>query len=240
MPWYRTCQECGLVGTYTKPNVLDPKERWRDTKCRKCKSEALDYGSNSDPRIEREDYTHGVTKEEVDAALAACPKYVLLDRTEMRACLTAALAVRGRDGGEFLPSEMTEVMMGAGQRYLDERSLGESYSLPVTFNWHEFWRAIIAASPSTKGDAMNEIAAERKRQIEIEGWTAEHDDTHSRGEMARAATAYAKGAAEMRERAADMLDEWSQNSRRIIRDAGTAQDLACLIRALELPKEGPR
>lgn len=38
---------------------------------------------------------------------------------------------------------------------------------------------------------IDEIAAERRRQIEAEGWTPEHDDTHFRGEMARAAAAYA-------------------------------------------------
>jgi len=35
------------------------------------------------------------------------------------------------------------------------------------------------------------IAAERRRQIEGEGWTASHDDGHSRGEMAVAAAMYA-------------------------------------------------
>ena len=34
------------------------------------------------------------------------------------------------------------------------------------------------------------IAAERRRQIEVEGWTAEHDRRHSRGELAMAAQAY--------------------------------------------------
>ena len=35
------------------------------------------------------------------------------------------------------------------------------------------------------------IAAERQRQIEAEGWTPGHDDTHDRGELARAAACYA-------------------------------------------------
>lgn len=35
------------------------------------------------------------------------------------------------------------------------------------------------------------IAAERKRQIEAEGWTPEHDDAHTRGKLALAAAAYA-------------------------------------------------
>lgn len=35
------------------------------------------------------------------------------------------------------------------------------------------------------------VLAERRRQIEKEGWTPEHDDGHSRGEMAVAAGYYA-------------------------------------------------
>jgi len=35
------------------------------------------------------------------------------------------------------------------------------------------------------------IAEERQRQIEIEGWTAEHDAQHSNGELALAAMCYA-------------------------------------------------
>jgi hypothetical protein len=35
------------------------------------------------------------------------------------------------------------------------------------------------------------IAEERQRQIEVEGWTAEHDDQHTDGELAAAAAVYA-------------------------------------------------
>lgn len=35
------------------------------------------------------------------------------------------------------------------------------------------------------------IAEERKRQIDIEGWTAEHDDKHFMGELADAGACYA-------------------------------------------------
>lgn len=38
------------------------------------------------------------------------------------------------------------------------------------------------------------IAAERRRQIEDEGWTAEHDDAHSLGEISGAAACYALSA----------------------------------------------
>jgi hypothetical protein len=35
------------------------------------------------------------------------------------------------------------------------------------------------------------IAAERKRQVTVEGWSEFHDDSHTRGQMARAAACYA-------------------------------------------------
>jgi hypothetical protein len=41
--------------------------------------------------------------------------------------------------------------------------------------------------------AIEEIAAERQRQIEVEGWTPEHDAEHGNGELAEAAAAYALG-----------------------------------------------
>jgi transposase len=44
MKYIRTCQECGH-----KQEAKDTKtykgESWRNLKCKKCKSEALDYGS---------------------------------------------------------------------------------------------------------------------------------------------------------------------------------------------------
>jgi hypothetical protein len=39
--------------------------------------------------------------------------------------------------------------------------------------------------------ALADIREERCRQMHVEGWTPEHDDTHFAGEMARAAAAYA-------------------------------------------------
>lgn len=39
--------------------------------------------------------------------------------------------------------------------------------------------------------AVEDVVAERRRQIETEGWTPEHDDEHANGEMATAAACYA-------------------------------------------------
>ena len=38
---------------------------------------------------------------------------------------------------------------------------------------------------------IGDVARERQRQIEVEGWTAEHDDRHIAGELAQAGACYA-------------------------------------------------
>jgi hypothetical protein len=38
---------------------------------------------------------------------------------------------------------------------------------------------------------IDEITAERQRQIDEEGWSPEHDDAHTNGELAKAAACYA-------------------------------------------------
>jgi hypothetical protein len=39
--------------------------------------------------------------------------------------------------------------------------------------------------------ALEDIAAERRRQMDVEGWTLDHDDCHNKDEMANAAACYA-------------------------------------------------
>lgn len=39
--------------------------------------------------------------------------------------------------------------------------------------------------------AAQDVLAERRRQVEVEGWTTGHDDEHRRGELAAAASSYA-------------------------------------------------
>lgn len=39
--------------------------------------------------------------------------------------------------------------------------------------------------------AAADVLAERRRQVEVEGWTPEHDDEHGDGSMAVAAACYA-------------------------------------------------
>jgi hypothetical protein len=50
---------------------------------------------------------------------------------------------------------------------------------------------LAACQSATQSPALADIAAERRRQMEVEGWTPEHDDAHSDGQMAVAAASYA-------------------------------------------------
>ena len=40
--------------------------------------------------------------------------------------------------------------------------------------------------------AAADVVEERRRQVEAEGWTPDHDDEHAPGEMSQAAACYAK------------------------------------------------
>ncbi|MDP5889476.1 hypothetical protein ACSESQ_16170 [Pseudomonas aeruginosa] len=52
-------------------------------------------------------------------------------------------------------------------------------------------KVLAAASGKKVPQAWLDVQAERRRQITAEGWTPEHDDAHSHGQMARAAACYA-------------------------------------------------
>ena len=54
--WARTCQECGNIQAAKEPESGVLTDSYASAKCRRCKSEALDYGSDS---FERE---HGTIK----------------------------------------------------------------------------------------------------------------------------------------------------------------------------------
>lgn len=51
--FFRTCQECGHEQRATPPNTSrELSDAYRNAKCRRCKSEALDYGTNKPLSVE--------------------------------------------------------------------------------------------------------------------------------------------------------------------------------------------
>ena len=55
--------------------------------------------------------------------------------------------------------------------------------------------------------ALDDIAAERRRQIEVHGWTPDHDDEHAHGEIANAAADFAMPGQH------PMLSSWAYGSK---------------------------
>lgn len=55
-------------------------------------------------------------------------------------------------------------------------------------------RIHVALNAATPSAAVRDVLAECRRQVDVKGWTPEHDDSHDKGEMARAAISYATAA----------------------------------------------
>lgn len=74
---------------------------------------------------------------------------------------------------------------------------GPAFGLPdgyVIMSMVPFAAAPAIPSPAQVGDGgLKDIAAERQRQVEVEGWTPDHDDAHPDGSMALAGACYAAG-----------------------------------------------
>lgn len=72
------------------------------------------------------------------------------------------------------------------QRYLDALD-----TVPICKKCAKKAGIVVTEKPKSGVDL---IAAERKRQVEVEGWTAEHDAEHRHFELTRAALCYAEAA----------------------------------------------
>lgn len=89
-----------------------------------------------------------------------------------------------------LPFEATPEMVKAALDLIWEES--ETHGDLVC----RLWRAMAAVAPDQSA-AARDVLAERRRQIEVEGWTTGHDDQWVDGELAQAAACYALGNAAM-------------------------------------------
>lgn len=74
--------------------------------------------------------------------------------------------------------------------------------------WPLYIQALLDATGTSAMLSLAEraVIAERRRQVEVEGWTDAHDDEHAAGTLALAAAAYALDAGEALEWGADASD----------------------------------
>ena len=89
------------------------------------------------------------------------------------------------DAGNRLFGEVTEVME------YDGGSDKHKVVLLVQSPEANFKAAPAAPAVDALSQAARDVLAERQRQIDVEGWTPEHDDEHSDGFMSMAAACYA-------------------------------------------------
>ncbi|HGW4622036.1 TPA: hypothetical protein ACNH8F_003551 [Pseudomonas aeruginosa] len=88
------------------------------------------------------------------------------------------------EGYALIPTRETEAMHDAVMALL--------YKGVARTDTQKLLDAYIVAAPGKEvPQAWLDVQAERRRQITAEGWTPEHDDEHSHGQMARAAACYA-------------------------------------------------
>lgn len=95
----------------------------------------------------------------------------------------------------LLPSELTDDAYEAMRNAIwsAETTAHSDIFSPTREQCKAGYAALIAAKPINR--AITDIAAERRRQIEVEGWSSEHDDSYKLGQMGLAASCYAENAA---------------------------------------------
>lgn len=144
------------------------------------------------------------------AAGAASPEGVGLSRriedtqaVTFAARYMCARLIRGREAA-VPESLLTEAMTQAFARVFDVHDQAGTFGPALRAALAAAGRAPMQQdsdldSGPTPGDllawgsqAVLDVAAERRRQLEAEGWTPEHDDQHSAGQLAGAAACYAR------------------------------------------------
>lgn len=92
---------------------------------------------------------------------------------KLRLARFSGLAKRGKQRSHFIQLQVKNRML---------------YGLELKLKARE---AELAALRALQTNAARAVLAERRRQVEAEGWTPGHDDEHESGEMAEAAACYA-------------------------------------------------
>ncbi|MGC0155378.1 hypothetical protein ACPRNU_23205 [Chromobacterium vaccinii] len=118
-----------------------------------------------------------------------------------RAIINAADAIDSAESNQqpapVVPDGWRDVLFGnfdaleAAADSIDARGMN-SHAEGIRAVVHALKQLAAAPQPAQKlPSVIEEIAAERRRQVEVEGWTPEHDDKHHDYTLARAAGCYA-------------------------------------------------
>jgi len=130
----------------------------------------------------------------LDAAAAVGMQDVADELDRLLTPTTAATAIRDLDKAEGEQPDLNFHLLALAERSCslleDWIQLSNSKDAPLTNQVRET-RALLESQSPTWSTAIRDLLAERRRQIHVEGWSKEHDDTERRGELASAAATYA-------------------------------------------------
>lgn len=92
----------------------------------------------------------------------------------------------------------------------DVATAGSSWAISYVQGWNDCRDSMLAAAAPKAAAAVSQqmtpaardVLAERRRQIEAEGWTSEHDDEHADRQIANAAACYALAAGDCKDQVA--------------------------------------
>jgi hypothetical protein len=101
--------------------------------------------------------------------------------------------IRGRQGAALTDEQARKIGVAAGLLVQDKD--GRWFVASPTWGGAlDIVRAILARASESHAEgltaAARDVLAERRRQVEAEGWTPEHDDQHIPGTLAQAASCY--------------------------------------------------
>ncbi|MCS7522494.1 hypothetical protein N0070_19810 [Pseudomonas aeruginosa] len=135
---------------------------------------------------------------ELKKVLAAAPgnsaQHSVPEWTSSKPAVEGAYWVRGNGLVEpfvvLVKLDQGELWCNLHMRNTDT-NFGYGYAVDDLSSEFEWCGPLAAATVKEVPQAWLDVQAERRRQIEAEGWTPENDDAHSHGQMARAAACYA-------------------------------------------------
>ena len=142
----------------------------------------------------------GELKRELSAAMSG---HTWLKSEARKAGFDCALDAILAHGDRYAPADMRtrfEVWATTGDRAGPgmHRDSHDDYRDNLVLAWWQAWQAAtkVAAGPAAPESAepsaaARDVLAERKRQIDAEGWTPEHDDKYRDDELSMAAVCYA-------------------------------------------------
>lgn len=143
---------------------------------------AFHFGGERDGKL----YTHCETEAQIDAYILDMHRSsdsLTLRKSPLYAAPFAQNQPTVPDGYALIPVRETEAMHDAVMALL--------YKGVARTDTQKLLDAYIAAAPGKEvPQAWLDIQAERRRQVEAEGWTPEHDDLYCAAELPRAAAAY--------------------------------------------------